>query len=153
MARYGNVHGNPNLGAVFYALGQDEAVRPAFVRQGHECLQCHASALTNNLPGHVVRSVYPDTHGFPLLGAGTHVSTQESPWRNAGGWYVTGTHGAARHMGNVLARATEQGAELDVEAGANRMVLDPRVDAGRYLTPHSDIVALMVLAHRRRCTT
>ncbi|MBI2425909.1 MAG: hypothetical protein HYV27_24000 [Candidatus Hydrogenedentes bacterium] len=140
---------DPELGAVFYALRQEQTGRPEFVRQGHECLQCHASALTNNLPGHVVRSVYTDAKGFPLFGAGTHLTTQSSPFEERwGGWYVTGTHGAARHLGNTLARATENGAEFDPEAGANRTALDPRVDAGRYLTPHSDIVALMVLEHQ-----
>ncbi len=142
---------DPALGAVFYALPQSSAGKPVFARKQDDCLQCHASTLTDGVPGHMVRSVFTDAQGFPILKAGSRVTTQDSPLDERwGGWYVTGTHGAARHMGNVLATETEHDATLDREAGANRTTLDPRVDATRYLAPHSDIVALMVLEHQTR---
>lgn len=140
---------DPNLGTVFYTLSQEKAGRPEFVRKGHECLQCHASNFTRDYPGHIVRSVYPDADGFPIVRAGSHVTTHGSPFEERwGGWYVTGTHGKARHMGNVIATKTEFGADLDLESGANRTVLNERVRADGYLTAHSDIVALMVLEHQ-----
>lgn len=142
---------DPNLGAVFYALSQESDARPAFSRKQDDCLQCHGSTLTDGVPGHMVRSVFTDANGFPILKAGSRVTTQLSPMEERwGGWYVTGTHGAARHMGNVLATETDNDALLDREAGANRTSLDPRVDPGKYLAPHSDIVALMVLEHQTR---
>lgn len=142
---------DPNLGAVFYTLDQRQVARPTFLRQSHDCLQCHASTLTRGMPGHVVRSVYPDAEGFPLLKAGSHVTTQESPIKERwGGWYVTGTHGDARHMGNVIAEEVGNEVKLDMEGGANRTSLDARVDSSKYLTPHSDIVSLMVLEHQTR---
>ena len=58
---------DPQLGTVFYALAQREEVRPRFVRQKDDCLQCHASSLTRGVPGHLVRSVFPDSEGFPIL--------------------------------------------------------------------------------------
>jgi len=140
---------DPNLGAVFYALPQDKSDRPQFVRQGYECLQCHATNFTRDYPGHIVRSVYPDAEGFPIVRAGSHVTTHESPFEERwGGWYVTGTHGAARHMGNAIAVKTEFSADLDMEPGANRIALDERVRKENFLTAHSDIVALMVLEHQ-----
>lgn len=140
---------DPNLGAVFYTLPQEKTDRPQFIRMGHECLQCHASNFTRNYPGHIVRSVYPDANGFPIVRAGSHVTTHESPFEERwGGWYVTGTHGAARHMGNTIAVATEFGADFELETGANRTALNERVRADGYLTAHSDIVALMVLEHQ-----
>lgn len=140
---------DPNLGAVFYTLEQKESPKPKFVRQDFNCLQCHASTLTRGYPGHVVRSVFPDAQGFPILRAGTTTTTQASPFQERwGGWYVTGTHGAMRHMGNEIASETENDAVLDKEAGANRESLHERVNPEKYLTPHSDIVALMVLEHQ-----
>ncbi len=140
---------DPNLGAVFYTLTQDETGKPEFVRQSHNCLQCHASTLTRGVPGHLVRSVFTDGEGFPILKVGSHLTTHDSPFKERwGGWYVTGTHGAARHMGNVIATETKRDAEIDMEAGANRITLDNQVAADRYLAAHSDIVALMVLEHQ-----
>src|SRR5262249_48380307 len=47
------------LGAVFYTLDQDaSAVR--FRRQTDNCLICHGSSQTKEVPGHVVRSVFSD---------------------------------------------------------------------------------------------
>jgi hypothetical protein len=142
---------DPDLGAVFYTVAQRKSDRPQFVRQHDTCLQCHGSVLTSGIPGHVVRSVYPGADGFPILKAGSFVTTQASPWNERwGGWYVTGNHGRARHMGNAIATETELDAAIDMEAGANRMTLDQRVDRDKYLTGHSDIVALLVLEHQTR---
>ena len=142
---------DPELGTVFYALPQNKNEAPRFLRQNNNCLQCHASTLTRGIPGHMVRSVFPDKDGYPILKAGTHVTTQESPLEERwGGWYVTGTHGDARHMGNVIAEELERDARLDKEAGANHTTLDARVNPEKYLTPHSDIVSLMVLEHQSK---
>ncbi|GMW02554.1 MAG: hypothetical protein AMXMBFR84_36900 [Candidatus Hydrogenedentota bacterium] len=142
---------DPKLGTAFYTLSEHESGRPMITRQTDNCLQCHASTLTDGFPGHIVRSVYPDAEGFPILQAGTHVTTHESPFvERWGGWYVTGTHGSMRHMGNSIAVPTEYAAEIDTEAGANRTDLTHVADLGDYLTPHSDIVALMVLEHQTR---
>lgn len=140
---------DPNLGAVFYTLSQQKTKRPEFVRQHDNCLQCHGSTLTNGVPGHVVRSVYTDKNGFPILKAGTYITSDGSPFKKRwGGWYATGQHGQLRHMGNEIAEESERYAVVDMEAGANREALDPRVLAEMYLTKHSDIVALMVLGHQ-----
>lgn len=140
---------DPELGTAFYSLSQYATPPEPIVRQNDNCLQCHASSLTHGIPGHLVRSLHVDAKGFPILKAGSKVTTQESPFRERwGGWYVTGTHGAMRHMGNVLASETKQGAELDHEAGANLVELPPHVDTAHYLTPHSDLIALMVLEHQ-----
>jgi hypothetical protein len=138
-----------NLGTVFYTLSQKKTPKPRFIRQDHNCLQCHGSTLTRGIPGHVIRSLYVDEKGFPILKAGTKLTTQASAFAERwGGWYVTGTHGTARHMGNEIARELEWDAELDMESGANRQRVDSRVDTKRYLTEHSDIVSLMVLGHQ-----
>jgi len=142
---------DPDNGVVFFTLDQTEEGRPAIRRHDDECLQCHASPRTLGVPGLVVRSVYPDRTGMPLSRAGSFFTDHRSPLdQRWGGWYVTGTHGTARHMGNQMA-ADEAGA-LDADAGANVTDLKRFLNPGVHLTPHSDLVALMVLEHQVRIT-
>ncbi len=143
---------DPQQGTIFYTLDQNPPAPPeaklAFVRDRGQCLTCHASSRTQGVPGLLVRSVYSDNGGYPLLGSGTFSNDHTSPFsKRWGGWYVTGQHGSMRHMGNVL--ASRQSPEtLDQEAGANASELSRFVSTRPYLTPHSDIVALMVLDHQ-----
>ncbi|MEQ8791483.1 MAG: hypothetical protein RIC55_34790 [Pirellulaceae bacterium] len=140
---------DPQQGAIFYTLRQDDDGSPRFVRDRGNCLTCHASSRTQEVPGHVVRSVYPSLSGLPHFGSGTFRTNHTSPLSQRwGGWYVTGTHGKQRHMGNVVSRDRDRPEILDVEAGANRATLEDLFDTDPYLTGHSDIVALMVLEHQ-----
>jgi hypothetical protein len=143
---------DPQKGAIFYTLAQQRAERPVFRRQTHDCLQCHDSSLSLGVPGHIVRSVYPDMNGQPILSAGTFVTNHNSPLTERwGGWYVTGTHGKQTHMGNVnVPRPAhhEPPPKLELTAGANVTDLAGRCAVSPYLSPHSDIVALMVLEHQ-----
>ncbi|MHB8969442.1 MAG: hypothetical protein ACYC3X_00950 [Pirellulaceae bacterium] len=140
---------DPQLGAIFYTLEQQPAAKPRFVRQTQNCLVCHGSSHTEGVPGNFVRSIFPDRLGQPVLSAGTFRTDYTSPLRERwGGWYVTGTHGNQRHMGNVVLKTGSDPSALDVEAGANVVELADRVDVTPYLAPHSDIVALMVLEHQ-----
>lgn len=140
---------DPSQGAVFYTLSQEKSATPEFLRDQGNCLACHASSRTLGVPGHLVRSVYAAPDGHPHYGAGTFDTTQDSPFEERwGGWYVTGLHGKSRHMGNVTSSERSPPYKLDVEAGANRTSLADLVDLDRYCTPHSDLVALMVLEHQ-----
>ena len=86
---------------------------------------------------------------MPEYRLGTHISDHTSPiGERFGGWYVTGTHGDLRHMGNVWLPDPKQSEVLDVEKGANVSDLSTLIDTSPYLTAHSDIVALMVLQHQ-----
>lgn len=149
---------DPQLGGVFYTLlqepgppqadGQLES-RPRFVRDQGQCLTCHASSRTENIPGHLMRSVYSDRTGQPHFGSGTYNTTQASPFEQRwGGWYVTGQHGALRHMGNVVAQERQRPEDLDRETGANVLDLSSIFDVSPYLTDSSDLVALLVLGHQ-----
>jgi hypothetical protein len=140
---------DPHLGTVFYTLEQDASDRPTFVRDRGQCLTCHASSRTQGVPGLLIRSVYPDASGRPILGSGTFTTDHGSPFRERwGGWYVTGTHGEMRHMGNCTVADRSNPEALDLEAGANRGDLKGLCDTSDYLQPHSDLVALMVLEHQ-----
>lgn len=143
---------DPGIGTVFYALEQrppKSGASPSFQRLQAECLQCHASPMTLSVPGLVVRSVYPDPEGMPILRGGTFTTTHASPFRERwGGWYVSGTHGAELHLGNVTAPDRDSPEALDIRKGANVVDLSTLINVKPYLSPHSDIVALMVLEHQ-----
>ncbi|MBK5290327.1 MAG: hypothetical protein JJE04_01360, partial [Acidobacteriia bacterium] len=137
-------------GGIFYTLDNRSSSTTGFVRRD-ECLQCHASPRTLGVPGHIVRSVYPDAEGFPQLQAGSHDTDDNSPMAERwGGWFVSGTHGAQRHMGNVWVKDRNQPERLDREAGANLTDLSKVVDLSSYASTDSDPVALMVLAHQSK---
>ncbi|MBM3728371.1 MAG: hypothetical protein FJW40_23465 [Acidobacteria bacterium] len=141
---------DPVRGGMFYTVDQRRSIPPRFKRRD-ECLQCHASPRTAGVPGHIVRSVYPDTDGTPLLQAGSFSTDHRSPFSERwGGWYVTGTHGKQFHMGNLIATNRDKPEALDLAAGANRRTLTGLFDRSPYLTPHSDIVALTLLAYQAR---
>jgi hypothetical protein len=140
---------DPQQGTIFYTLDQHPLEDPRLQRQTHNCLVCHASSHTEGVPGLLVRSVFPDRSGQPVLSAGTFRTDYRSPLRERwGGWYVTGTHGAQRHMGNVFLPADGRPEDLEVEAGANVVDLRERLNLESYLSPHSDLVALLVLEHQ-----
>jgi hypothetical protein len=140
---------DPQLGAVFYTLDQEASQRPNLRRQTDNCLICHGSSQTKDIPGHVVRSVLTDTRGLPILSAGTYRIDHTSPFQQRwGGWYVTGSHGDQKHLGNFIVQGRTEPREIDNSAGLNVQDLTDRCDMSPYLSRHSDIVALLVLEHQ-----
>ncbi len=140
---------DPQQGEVFYTLLQSKTDKPEFIRDRGQCIVCHASSRTQDVPGGVVRSVFVNAGGRPLFGSGTYDIDHTSPFEKRwGGYYVTGTHGEMRHMGNVFAKDRSNPEKLDREEGANITELSDRLNVSPYLTPHSDLVALMVLEHQ-----
>jgi hypothetical protein len=137
------------LGTSFYTLDQEPVDKPEFLRQRDNCLTCHASSATGGAPGHLVRSVFTDRYGMPILGAGTYRVDHSSPFKERwGGWYVTGTHGKQSHMGNWVVENKRDPAAEGNEQGQNVTELKARFTVANYLTPHSDLVALMVYEHQ-----
>jgi hypothetical protein len=138
------------LGTNFYTLARKSG-KPRFVRETDRCLQCHALLQANQIPGHIVRSVYPGPDGTPIYRAGTFRTDQTSPLRERwGGWYVSAAHGSQRHMGNMLVQDPDNLEAAEPGTGASVRDLSAKFDTSRYLSSHSDIVALLVLEHQTR---
>jgi hypothetical protein len=136
---------DPQLGTAFYTLDQHDESSARVTRQTDSCLICHGSSQNQGLPGHLVRSVFTDRQGLPQLTAGSYRTDFTSPLRERwGGWYVTGTCGKQFHLGNLIADKGRVEAE-DNAQGVNVTDLHDRFTVDLYPTPHSDIVALMVL--------
>ncbi len=136
-------------GAVFYTLEPDAEGKYRVLRDQGQCLICHGSSRTQGVPGYLVRSVYSTPAGRFVTGSPTYVTDHSSPFSERwGGWYVTGTHGDMRHLGNVTCIDERREGWLDVEEGDNLLQLPTRVKSESYLQPGSDLVALMVLEHQ-----
>lgn len=139
---------DPKLGGVFYTLAQNKNESPRFVRTD-QCLECHASAKSMGVPGHLVRSFSTDENGVVDLATGTSLVNHRTPLAERwGGWYVTGLHGTQIHRGNLIGEAAIERHRKQPDFGGNETNLAKYFDVSQYLLPTSDIVALMVLEHQ-----
>ena len=139
----------PSDGLAFYTLSTRQDERPRFKRRGVECLFCHSPG-NKGAPALVVASVIPNAEGTPAY-TGSFISTidHRAPFENRwGGWYVTGTHGSQKHLGNAFAPDPEQPFDLQQAGSQNLTSLRDKLDVSKYLTASSDIVALMTLEHQ-----
>jgi hypothetical protein len=141
---------DPAQGVIFYELDQVASPSPRLTRNNN-CLACHLSWETLGVPGLTVQSMYPIpdeisyANGFTTI----HGSPLEQRW---GGWYVTGDHGGAKHMGNVSVMPVDKG-KLRI-ANPTRVLnsVEGLFDLKGYPTPYSDVVAQLVLAHQTHMT-
>jgi hypothetical protein len=135
-------------GAVFYRLLQSPTGQP-MIQRDIVCLTCHYSATTLGVPGFMARSIPSDTRGDILPWLGNYLIDHRSPLSERwGGWYVTGRTGARSHLGNTpIADRTLQALD-NPNPGPPLESLSARVDTSPYLTPHSDVVALLVFEHQ-----
>lgn len=137
---------DPVLGPVFYLVGRGDGGGVKIERDVANCLSCHATSATEGVPGLLVRSVFPDEMGSPILTLGRNLVNHDTPLSERwGGYYVTGVS-SLPHLGNRTYQP-----EADTEAKPSRLEkLTREFDTTRYPRPYSDIVALMVLEHQCR---
>ena len=139
---------DPRQGMMFFSMGQNPE-GPPHANRDPNCLPCHVSDESMGVPGTLMRSVYPDTDGKTIPALGTFLTDDRSPFTERwGGWYVTGGTGGLRHMGNAVVK---EGKNLEPLAGDESQALgslNGRFDTQGYLTPYSDVVALMVFEHQ-----
>jgi hypothetical protein len=129
---------DPRQGVIFYVLDQTLFGNPRFTSR-NDCLTCHYSYSTAGVPGMLVRSAgqFAVNHSVPF----------EERW---GGWYVTGTHGTLRHLGNVDLEHPAVTAAADTTS--NWPSFAGKFDTTGYLSTRSDIVALMLFEHQMHLT-
>ncbi len=141
---------DPMLGTTFYTVEQFSPRQPVRIaRRTERCLFCHASSDTGRVPGLMMQSVYSDIDGNRVLPSDSLWPQSTGPLQTRwAGWFVTGTHGKQPHLGNLTIAADDTiSADQDRNNG-NLTDLSKWFDVKGYLTPHSDIVALLVLQHQ-----
>ena len=137
-------------GAVFYHLMQTPTGPPVILRDS-SCLACDNSYATLGVPGFLAKSIPSARDGSGMAWLGNYLTDHRSPVNERwAGWFVTGSAGSSRHLGN--APVTDRNLdELRVnDADLNLADLRARVDTTRYLSPYSDVVALLVFDHQLR---
>ena len=130
------------MGSVFYLVHQVPAAQANFGRESSQCLRCHLSWDTLGVPGMSVLTTFPRKSANDYANGGfvDHYKPIEERW---GGWYVTGRQVPKRHMGNyplIISKA--------ITTPPARESLAGQFDLDGYLSPYSDVVALMVLEHQ-----
>ena len=141
---------DPRQGASFYILPQSTTSPPRLFRD-ERCLGCHYTANAGGVPGFFARSIPTAVDGAPLPWLGNGTSDHRSPFDERwAGWYVTGDAGTRQHLGN-MALTDRRAQELPAWSPDRALqTLHGRINTDAYLTPHSDIVALLVFDHQTR---
>jgi hypothetical protein len=137
---------DPRQGVVFYTLDQN-ASTPSFTR-ATMCLTCHVSATTLGVPGLIARSnaVGEDGNVMPQLGSNdvAHQTPHPDRW---GGWFVTSEalvpYSQRAHAGNIT---FSSGGVTSNQVFMEWLSSEPETRG--YLSPTSDIVALLLFDHQ-----
>lgn len=128
-------------GVVFYTLDQhaDLAAHLQFKRS-FVCLGCHVTGDSLGVPGLLMFSTTrPEPGEFD--GVPRHIDQSDPLERRFGGWFVTGSAGGARHMGNDTS-------VLDGRPTREIASVDRLFDHDGYRALTSDIAAHLVLTHQ-----
>lgn len=142
---------DPKQGVIFYSF--DGSSDPPRFDRRDACLQCHHSSGTLGIPGLLIASSYTDASGMPAFRGAQRITDDRTPFEDRwGGWYVTGTHGDMRHIGNAVGHDPAHPELLDLRGSQNLTSLAKKFDPQGYLSGVSDIVALMTLEHQTRMT-
>ena len=116
---------DPRYGTIFYTFPQSETKVPSFQRLELPCTSCHGP-VNDDVPAPLLLMMSSDVNEAGDEVKDFLLTTDRSPLSERwGGWYVSGTAGSAKHMGRRIP-----------------------TDTKRYLSPHSDMVALLLLAHQ-----
>lgn len=136
----------------FYSLDVRKNGKPSFLRRTTECLNCHLSTGTLNIPGLLIASSYTSADGTPAFRGAQDITDHRTPIENRwGGWYVTGNAGQTLTRGNAISIDSRHPTVLD-QRDSNLASLEKKFDTSHYLTGTSDVVALMTYEHQTRMT-
>ena len=131
------------LGGIYYIFDIPRDTQPVRIERSERCMNCHAGDDTGRVPGLVVKSVIPGPTGGSLTAYRLEQSGHGIPFdQRFGGWYVTGDHGLANHLGNVTGR---------MAAGVLTKIPNPpgeRFSFARYPVATSDVLPQLVHEHQ-----
>jgi len=138
---------DPQQGVVFYTL-EESAATPVLTRQ-RSCLTCHVSSSTLDVPGMIARSHTVGEDGNVMPQTATQAVNHQTPHPDRwGGWFVTSEDAAPpyaqmAHRGNITFSGRGN--------TSNQVFVDwlgASPETHGYVSPSSDIVALLVFDHQ-----
>lgn len=144
---------DPQQGVVFYTLDQDAAAAPRLTRRT-ECLACHVSVTTNEVPGMIARSNMVADDGNLLPRLGSHAVDHRTPHTDRwGGWFVTGRgtmppYGPLGHLGNTTVTPHPTSGPVIVSNHVLIEWMNRPAEGDRYPSSDSDLAALMTFDHQ-----
>ena len=143
---------DPQQGVVFYTLNQLPSERPHLARRVNECLMCHLTWDTLAVPGFTLISTFPMPDDPNAYATGVVMDARTPLGDRWGGWFVTGKAVPRLHRGNVP--VVQPAAQLAKPAPPPPILaaVTDQFDATGYLTPYSDVAALMVFEHEAHMT-
>lgn len=137
---------DPQQGTIFYAIPQQSTASPRLERSDN-CLRCHLSWETRAVPGPFVLTTHARKTESEYANGG--LIDQRDPIMNRwGGWYVTGAQVPPRHMGNRAMMRPDAADPEQTPPPPAYQSLEGQFDLKGYLSPRSDVVALLVLEHQ-----
>jgi hypothetical protein len=138
---------DPRQGMIFYNLSQKPGGQVRASRDPN-CLPCHVSDASLGVPGTLMRSVFTEPDGTTKTSLGQFLTDDRSPFSQRwGGWYVTGLTGSTPHMGNAFVTETGKPLPMVPDQSPDLTSLKAQFNTDAYLSPYSDVVALMVFEH------
>ncbi|HEY7450015.1 MAG TPA: hypothetical protein VH702_17795 [Vicinamibacterales bacterium] len=137
-------------GVIFYTLEQSSVPIPQFARN-QRCLLCHLTSSTSGVPGLVTMSMLPLSDNPNEYAQGWPVDHRTPIEDRFGGWYVTGANVPRVHLGNVPVHHVKR-SYTRLPTAPVLASLSATFDTTTYLSPHSDIVAQLVLQHQVQMT-
>ena len=145
---------DPEQGVVFYTIDQPRATSSPTITRRLDCLACHVSSNTMDVPGMISRSMFTARNGDVMPQLGSHLVDHRTPLSERwGGWFVTGhnvaqPYAGAGHMGNV----TTSVHPTSGPAGTSNEVLiewlNSAPETRGYFSAQSDIAGLMLFDHQ-----
>jgi hypothetical protein len=144
---------DPEQGVVFYTIDQTSTARPALTRRT-DCLRCHVSSSTLEVPGMINRSTFTRADGgvIPQLGHHTvdHRTRLLDRW---GGMYVTGNYTqfpytVAVHRGNSTVSDYSPAGPATTSTEVFIQWLNSAPETRGYPSPDSDIASMLVFDHQ-----
>lgn len=136
----------------FYELSQEESPAPRFVAR-QSCLGCHKTPDTLGVPGPILLSTFQMPDDPNAYASGITVDHRTPFAERWGGWYVTAVQPIRSHRGNVPVIVPTPQFRPDAPRIAPPLTsVDAVMDRRGYLTPCSDVVALMTLDHQAHMT-
>lgn len=138
---------DPRQGTIFYTLEQRPSAQPRLTRR-NDCLLCHLTWETLGVPGWTMISTFPMSDDKNAYASGVTVDHRTPFDQRWGGWYVTGKAVPSRHFGNLPVFRPQRELALPTPRPPALTSVAGTFDTAGYLSPFSDVVALVVLGHQ-----